>query len=210
MSESKSAFRAAKAERSTLRWLFGWHPVVGWAMVVFLLGGVGYYLRASYQFALVGLVLGGPIWYQGMRYINRHWESIRDGYLTDVEKYGPTVLEAAGMDEGADVFTLTKTPEDTQPFVEAPEQVDATLVGVDGTGVYIYETTLDLMFLKAGIGTDPEQVIHFPSSNLERAEYEDGTLVISPVRETEDLVTYRTPVDAEPVELLARIREQAQ
>ncbi|MFP4530269.1 MAG: hypothetical protein ACLFNC_03160 [Halodesulfurarchaeum sp.] len=210
MSEKQSAFRKAKGERSFLRWIFGWHPVVGWAMVVFLLGGIGYYFGASYTFALVGLVIGGPIWYQGMRYINRHWESIRDGYMADVDEYGPVVLEAAGMDEDAEVFTLTKVPEGTQPFIEAPSQVDTTLVGLDDAGVWIYEATLDLMFLKAGVGMDPEQVIHFPDSNLAGAEYEDGTLVISPVRETEDVKTYRTPLDDEPEALLERIRDRTE
>lgn len=210
MSESESAFRAAKGELSFLRWIFGWHPVVGWAMVVFLLGGMGYYFGASYLFALVGLVVGGPIWYQGMRYINRHWESIRQGYEADVDEYGPIVLEAAGMDENAELFTLTKIPEDTQPFIEAPSQVDTTLIGLDDDGVWIYEASLDLMFLKAGVGMDPEQVIHFPDSNLEGAEYVDGVLVVSPVRETQDVKTYRTPLDDEPDEVLERIRDRAQ
>lgn len=208
MSEPKSAFRAAKGERSFLRWIFGWHPVVGWAMVVFLLGGIGYYFGASYTFALVGLVIGGPIWYQGMRYINRHWEPIRDAYLADVDEYGPVVLEAAGMDDSAEVFTLTKVPEDTQPFIDAPSQVETTLVGVDGAGVWIYDTTLDLMFLKAGMATDPDQVIHFPYSNLAGAEFDDGDLVVTPIEETTDLVTYRTPLDDDPAALLRAIEER--
>ncbi|MDZ7849721.1 MAG: hypothetical protein U5K70_02525 [Halodesulfurarchaeum sp.] len=209
MSDSQSAFREAKAELSFLRWIFGWHPVVGWAMVVLLLGGIGYYFGAAYLFALVGLVAGGPIWYQGMRYINRNWESLRTAYIADVEEYGPVVLEAAGMDEGTEVTLLTKASEETQPFVEAPSQIDATLVGVDDAGVWIHgHTSLDLTFQKASFGTDPDGIVHFPYSNLAAAVFEDGDLVVRPIRETDDLKTFRTPLTEEPVELLATIREE--
>ncbi len=211
MTEPKSAFREARADVSFLRWIFGWHPVVGWAMVIFLLGGIGYYFRAAYLFGLIGLIIGGPIWYQGTKYIDRHADSIREGYMTDVEEFGPVVLEAAGMADDAEVFVLTKTPEDTQPFVEAPTQVDVTLVGVGEETVWIYdETTLDLMFLKAGVGTDPEQVKRFSYPELDEVAFEDGELVLRPVEETEDLATYRTPLSFEPRELISTIRERTE
>lgn len=206
MSDTQSAFREAKSEIFFLRWIFGWHPVVGWAMVVFLVGGSGYYFGAAYLFGLIGLLIGGPIWYQGTKYINRHADSIREGYMQDVREFGPLVLEAAGMDEDAEQFVLVKTPEDTQPFIEAPTQVDATIVGVDDTGVWIYdETTLDLMFLKAAVGTEPDNVVQFPYSNLESVEFEDGVLVVTPIEETDEVETYRTPLSDEPRALLSTI-----
>jgi hypothetical protein len=209
MSEPQSAFRAAKAERSILRWVFGWHPVVGWAMVVFLTSGVGYYLGLAYELALVGLIAGGPVWYQGMRYINRHWEPLRDAYLTDVEEFGPKVLSAAGMAENAWTSLLTMAPEKRQPFVEAPNQVDATLVGLDDAGLWIYDrTSLDLMFMKAEVGTDPDEVVHFPDGNLASVTFEDGILTVEPIEETEEVRTYRTPLSAEPTELLDRVADR--
>lgn len=209
MSKPQSAFREAKADVSFLRWIFGWHPVVGWAMVVFLLGGIGYYFGESYLFALIGLLIGGPIWYQGTRYIAQHADAVRDGYMADVEEYGPLVLEAAGMDEDAEQFILTKTPADTQPFVEAPTQVDVTIVGVDDTGVWVYdETTLDLMFLKATVGTDPDNVLRVPYSNLESVAFEDGNLVVTPIEETDEIRTFRTPLSAEPRELLSTVESR--
>lgn len=209
MSEPQSAFRAAKAERNLLRWVFGWHPVVGWAMVVFLTSGVGYYFGLAYEFALVGLLGGGPVWYQGMRYINRHWESLREAYLADVEQFGPTVLSAAGMTEGAWITLHTKAPEKRQPFVEAPSQVDATLVGLDDAGLWIYDqTTLDLMFMKATVGTDPDEVVHFPDGNLESVTFDEGILTVEPIEETEEVRTYRTPLSAEPTELLDRVADR--
>ncbi|MBS3761522.1 hypothetical protein [Halodesulfurarchaeum sp.] len=211
MSERQSRFRDAKDEVSLLRWVFGWHPIVSPVVVVVLFAGIGYYFRATNPAAMAGLVLAVPIWYQGARYINRHAASIREGYEADVEEYGPVVLEAAGMDEDADQFILHKIPDDTQPFIEAPSQVDMTIVGVDDTGVWIYdETTLDLMFLKAALGTEPDNVIRFPWSNLESVDFEDGDLVVTPIEETDEIEIYRTPLGEEPQELLSTVKARIQ
>lgn len=209
MSKPKSAFHEAKGELSLLRWVFGWHPVVGWAMVVFLVSGIGYYFGAAYLFALVGLVIGGPIWYQGMRYINTNWELLRTGYLDDVEQFGPLVMKEAGMDPEGSRYLLTKSPDKRQPYVKAPTQVDATLIGLDAAGLWIYDqTTLDLMFQKASVKMDPEEVIHFPDSNLQSVTFEDGILTITPIEETEEQREYSTPLDEEPTELLAAVADR--
>jgi hypothetical protein len=206
MSEPQSGFQDAKDEVSLLRWVFGWHPVIGPVMVVVFFAGTGYYFRAMNPAAMVGLILALPIWYQGTKYINRYAESIREGYEADVEEYGPVVLEAAGMDEDADQFILHKIPEGTQPFIEAPSQVDMTIVGVDDTGVWIYdETTLDMMFLKAALGTEPDNVNRFPWSNLESIAFEDGDLVVTPIEVTDEIETYRTPLSEEPRGLLSTV-----
>jgi len=209
MTEAKSAFREAKEELTLLRWVFGWHPVVGWAMIVFLVSGIGYYFGRAYQFALAGVILGGPIWYLSMRYINANWEPLRTGYLEDVEQFGPLVMKEAGMDPGASMHLLTKSPDKRQPFVEAPTQVDATLIGLDDAGLWIYDqTTLDLMFQKGKVEMDPEEVIEFPYSNLEAVTFEDDVLTITPVEETEEQREYKTPLDAEPTELLAAVSDR--
>jgi hypothetical protein len=209
MSEPSSAFREAKAERNILRWIFGWHPVVGPVMVGFFVAGVGYYLGQLYLFALIGLLLGVPIWYLGHRSINRHWETLRAAYMQDLEQYGPAALHAAGMDEDGELFVLTETPDGTMPLIEAPSTIEVTLVGIDDTGLWINdESKLDLMFLKAAVNTTPMAVYQFPWSNLAGVTYEDGTLHVEPERETEDVEPFETTLSTAPTELLSAIERR--
>ena len=209
MSEPTSAFREAKEERALLKWVFGWHPIVGPLMVGFFVAGVGYYLGQLYLFALLGLLLGVPTWYFGRQSINRHWETLRAAYMQDLEQYGPAALHAAGMDEDGDLYVLTETPAGTMPLVEAPSTVDVTLVGVDDTGLWINdESKLDLMFLNASVNTDPRAVYQFPWSNLAGVVYEDGTLRVEPERETEEIEAFETTLSTEPTELLSAIERR--
>jgi len=209
MSEPSSAFRQAKEERRLLKWVFGWHPVVGPVMVTFLVAGVGLYLGQLYLFALIGLLLGIPTWYLGRQSINRHWESLRAAYMQDIEQYGPASLHAAGMDDAGELFVLTETPAGTMPLIEAPSTVDVTLVGIDDTGIWINdESKLDLMFLNAAVNTDPRAVLQFPWSNLAGVSYTDGTLRVEPERETEDVESFETTLSTEPIELLSAIERR--
>jgi hypothetical protein len=207
---AESAFRAVKADLSLLRWIWGWHPVVSPAMVVFLVGGLGYYFGAGYEFGLAGLVAAGPIWYQGMQYVNRNWEAVREGYMRDVETFGPTVMAAAGMDDAAAVHTLIEVPEERLPFVEAPSKVDAALVGVGEDTLWIYDQThLDLLFLKGTVGTEPTLVIPIPYADIESVEYAAGEFAVETRPEAEE-DPYSVPVSERPDDLLAAVRERVE
>lgn len=206
MSEPTSAFREAKAERNRLVWVVGWHPVVGPAMIVVFVAGIGLYFDQLYLLALLGLLVGPPLWYLGRRSINRHWESLREAFMQDLEAYGPAALHAAGMDRDGDLHVLTETPEGTLPLVRAPSKVDVTLVGIDDTGLWINDaSTLDLMFLKGAVNTDPIAVMHVPWSNLAGVSYEAGSLVVEPERETEDVETFERTLSEEPTALLSAV-----
>ncbi|APE96406.1 hypothetical protein [Halodesulfurarchaeum formicicum] len=206
MTETESAFRTAKDELSLLRWVWGWHPVVGPAMIVFLLGGMGYYFGLGSWLTPLALVVAVPIWYQGMRYINRNYDTVKAGYLSDVEQFGPAVLEAAGMDESATVYRLVSVPADRLPFVEAPTKVEAAMVGVGEDAVWIYDqTTLDLMFLKGTVGTEPVLVRTLDYGTIESVAYEDGEFVID-VPDTAEEETVQLPSSDPPTELLADLR----
>lgn len=200
-----SAFEAAKAEVFFLRWIFGWNLLVGWLMVTFLVGGVGYFIGFVYEFGLVGFFLGLPTWYLGTRYINEHYEALRDGYVADVETFGPKVLRSAGADPDAEFFTLVVWPEDRPFLVEAPEQYDATVLGVGADTLWIYdETTFDVMFLNAAIGTDTDEVEEFAIADLESVTYADRELEIR----TEDGEVFYAPSSTEPAEAIEAIRER--
>ncbi|MGM0372761.1 MAG: hypothetical protein ACQEQJ_09730 [Halobacteriota archaeon] len=208
MTEAESAFRTAKDDLSLLRWVWGWHPVVGPAMIVFLLGGMGYYFGVGSWLTPVALVVAVPTWYLSMRYINRHYETVRDGYVSDVQQFGPTVLEAAGMDESATVHFLTSIPSHRLPFVEAPTKVKAAMVGLDGDAVWIYDqTSLDLMFLKGTVGTEPVLVTRIDYGMIDSVAYEDGEFVIE-VPDTAEEETVRLPSSDAPTELLDTLRER--
>ncbi len=206
MSDRQGAYQEAKADISLLRWVFGWHPIIGPVMVIFFAGGIGYYLGEMYLFALGGLLLGGPVWYLGMRYINRHADRIREAYLEDVDTYGPVVLESAGMDDDGEFHVIRDVSTGTQPFIETESEIEITLVGLDDTGVWLMDDgKLDLMFLNAILATAPEAVQHVPWSNMDRVAYEDGEFVVEPVQETGDVKPFRTSLSAEPTAALEAI-----
>jgi len=199
----RDGFETAKAEVQFLRWIFGWNLVVGWGMVTFLVGGVGYFVGFPYLFGLVGFVAGLPMWYQGTGYINRHYEALRDAYLADVETYGPMVLQAAGAPEGAEYVTLAGWPEDTPVLVEAPPAVSAAVLAVGPESVWLYdETGLDLQFLSASLGTDTDEVERIDVATLDSVEFGDRTLTLETSGETD----YAIPCTEEPVEAIATIR----
>ncbi|MFB6109980.1 MAG: hypothetical protein ABEJ60_03800 [Halodesulfurarchaeum sp.] len=203
---ARSAFRDARDDLSLLRWVWGWHPIVSPVIIIILMSGVGYYVGGAYLFTVAGIVASGPIWYQGMRYINRNWEPVREGYMQDVERVAPAVLEAAGMDGSGSVHTLVDVPAETLPFVEAPSKVEATLVGVDETALWIYDQTeLDLMFLKAPVGTVPDLVDSIPLGAIESVAYEDGTFVVETAPDSGE-GTVSAPAAEPPRDLLAAVR----
>lgn len=205
MADLDSAFEAAKAEVAFLRWIFGWSLPIGWLMVTFLVGGLGYFIGLVYEFGLVGFVLGLPAWFFGTRYIDEHYEALRDGYIEDIETFGPKVLRSAGVDEDAEFFTLVVSPTDRPFLVEAPKQYDATVLGLDADTLWIYdETTFDVMFLNATIGTDVEEVTEYAIADLESVTYEDRELVIRPT----DGEVFYVPSSTEPTEAMAAIRDR--
>lgn len=197
-----SAFQDAKAEVNFLRWIFGWNLPVGWLMVTFLVGGVGYFIGFVYEFGLLGFLLGFPAWFYGTRYIDAHYESLRDGYLADVEQFGPMVLQRAGADPEAEYFVLEVTPESTPFRVDAPTQFDATVLAVESDTLWIYdETTFDVMFLEGTIGTDPEEVTEIPIADLETLVYQDRELELH----LTDEAAFYVPSSTEPNEVMAAI-----
>jgi hypothetical protein len=199
----RAGFQAAKADVQFLRWIFGWNLVVGWGMVTFLVGGVGYFLGFPYLFGLVGFVAGLPMWYQGTGYINRHYEGLRDAYLSDVETYAPTVLQAAGAPESAEYVTLTSWSEDRPMLVESPTAFGAVVLAIGADALWIYdETSLDLQFLSASLGTDTDEVERIDATALESVTYEDRILTL----ETTDGTEYPIPCAEEPVDAIASLR----
>lgn len=201
----ESAYETARSEVSFLRWIFGWNLLVGWLMVTFLVGGVGYFIGLVYEFGLAGFLLGFPAWYLGTRYINRHYEALRDGYVQDVETFGTKVLQAAGADPDTEFFTMLVWSADRPFLVEAPKQYDATVLGVGSDTLWVYdETTFDAMFLSAAIGTDTDEVTAFDVTAIDSVAYEDRELAI---RTTDGEVFY-APSGTEPAEAMVAIRER--
>lgn len=201
----ESAFDRAKSEIFFLRWIFGWNLLVGWLMVMFLVGGVGYFLRLPYLFGLVGFVLGLPVWYLGTQYINEHAEALRDGYLADVETFGPKVLRSAGAPGDAETYVLVVWPE-TAPFkVDFPKQYAATVLAVGDEAVWIYnETSLDMMFMSGTIGTDTDEVERVAFADLESVAEADRAVELHRTDDEPIII----PCASDPSEAIEAIRDR--
>lgn len=202
---STPAFDEAKAEVQFLRWIFGWNLPVSWGMVMVIVGGVGYLIGFPYAAGFLGVLAGPVVWYLDTRYVDRHYESLREAYVADIGTIGPNVLRAAGAAEDAATFTLVTEPDSTPLLLEAPKQYDATVLGVDETAVWLYgETILDLVFMEATVGTDPEEVRRVDLAALESVTYRDGALEL----QTTDGETVTALTSTEPEAAMAAIRER--
>lgn len=202
---STPAFDEATAEVQFLRWIFGWNLPVSWIMVMVIVGGVGYLIGFPYSSGFLGVLAGPVVWYLDTRYIDRHYETLRDAYVADLETIGPKVLQAAGAAEDAPTFTLLTEPDSTPLLLEAPKQYDATVLAVDETGVWLYgETILDMMFMEATVGTDPEEVRRVDIDTLESVTYRDRTLEIRTI----DGETITALSSTEPSDAMAAIQER--
>ena len=201
-----SAFTEAKSGVQFVRWIFGWNLVVSWGMIMVIVGGTGYILGRPYLAGLVGFLAGPPIWLYETRYINAHFEPLREAYFADLDVVGPKVLEAAGAAADADFFTLIYAPESTPLLVEPAQQYDAAVIAVGDSTVWVYdEASLDLMFLNGDFGLDPDDVRTIELEDLESVTYEDQALEF----QTTDEDPVRVASSTEPTEALEAIRLRA-